>query len=156
MIITILLLALALSFSVHLLFIGLHVTSETPERKKQFFYAFFISAILNTMLMTAISVVALKFPEMIQEVDLKMVLWLLSGLALLIALVIQVFVFVNVYRRAKNPKFYYRNFFGKKVYEKGVIKQYEFIAIFATLPVFLIIGAYFVARLINLILYGRI
>lgn len=156
MTITILLLALALSFFIHLLFIGLYVTSETPERKKQFFYAFFISAIINTMLMGGVSVVSLKYPAMVREVDLKVVLWLLSGVALFITFLIQVMVFVTVYRRAKNPEFYYRNFFGKKVYKKGVIRQIEFIAVFATIPIFLLLGAYFVARLINLIMYGHI
>jgi len=156
MIVTILLLALALSFLVHLLFIGLYVTSETPERKKQFFAAFVVTALLNTAFMTAISVVALKFPAMIQMVDMRIILWLLSGITFFITLLIQMYVFISVYRRAKNPEFYYENFFGKKVYKKGIIKQFEFLSIFATLPVMLILGAYFVARLVNYIMFGRL
>ena len=93
---------------------------------------------------------------MIQQVDMTLMLWLLSGFSLFITLAIQVYVFISVYRRAKDPEFYYTNFFGKKVYKKGVIKQYEFLSIFATLPVLLLLGAYFVARLINLVMYGHL
>ena len=95
-------------------------------------------------------------PRLIQEVNLKEVLWLLSGLAFCFSFFLQINVFVRVYRRTKDPRFYYLNFFGKKVYEKGVIRQYEFLIIFASLPVLLLLGSYFVARLINLFLYGHI
>jgi len=42
------------------------------------------------------------------------------------------------------------------VYEHGIIKQEEFMAIFLTLPFFLIFGAFFISRLINLVMHGSI
>jgi len=156
MIITVLLLLLVLSFFIHIIFIVLYITGQTREQKKRQFAGFISTAVTNFLVMCCISYIALNRPEYIQEVDLKIILWLMSGLALLFSFFLQAGIFVRVYKRAQDPEFFYRNFFGKKVYKKGVIKQYEFLIMFATIPVFLLIGAYFVARLINVILYGRL
>lgn len=63
---------------------------------------------------------------------------------------------MKIYRRSKNPDYYTINFFGKKVYPNGLINQKEFITLFLTMPFFLLVGAYFVARLVNILMYGNI
>jgi len=156
MIVTVLLLLLVLSFTIHIAFLASYVSSQTPERKKQLLTAFLVTGATNMGGMVGIIIVAMKYPELIQKVDLKFVLWLLSGMAFIIVFLLQVRVFVNIYRRAQDPNFYDINFFGKKVYRKGIIKQTEFISVFGTVPIFLLIGAYFVARLMNMILYGHL
>jgi hypothetical protein len=81
-------------------------------------------------------------------------MWIISGFVLFILLFLKITILVRIYKRAKDPAFYSINFFGKKVYEKGIVRQSEFVTIFLSMPFFLIIGAYFIARLINMIRFG--
>ena len=75
---------------------------------------------------------------------------------MIILLFMQVIILFRVYRRSKDPVFFDINFFGKKVFRKGVIKQSEFLTFILTMPFFLMVGSYFVARLVNLILYKHL
>ncbi len=100
--------------------------------------------------------VALSSPESIQTVNLKLILWIVSGFILIVLLFLKIMIIVKILKRTKDPEFYTINFFGKKVYEKGVVRQSEFLTLILTMPFFLMIGAYFVARLINLILYNHL
>ncbi len=75
---------------------------------------------------------------------------------MMIMLVIKISIFVVVYRRSKDPAHYHFNFFGKKVLHTSVVKPIEVVLFMFTMPFFLISGAYFIARLINLILYKHL
>ncbi|OHD65330.1 MAG: hypothetical protein A2176_15460 [Spirochaetes bacterium RBG_13_51_14] len=65
-------------------------------------------------------------------------------------------IIITLYIRSRDPQWYHINYFGEKVYEKGIVKQIEFLGIFFTLPFFLLIGAFFVSRLITIIMFGHI
>lgn len=152
MIISSLLIALSFSFCFQISVIILYVSS-----KKDIYYKAFLGTfVINTILMIVVSVLALSSPEMVRKVNLKLLLWILSGFILLVILFIKITVVIKILRRAKDPSFYTINFFGKKVYEKGIVKQSEFLTLILTMPFFLLIGSYFIARLINLIMYGHI
>ena len=87
---------------------------------------------------------------------MKTILWVISGFITILILTLKIFIFRRIYKRTKDPNYYHVNFFGKKVYEKKIVKQYEFLTLILSMPFFLMIGAYFVALLINLIRFGKL
>ncbi|HNW29588.1 MAG TPA: hypothetical protein PKN50_14015, partial [Spirochaetota bacterium] len=103
----------------------------------------------------ALIVLSLTKPELIRQLNLKFFFWLVSGFLTILLFCLKVAIFRNIYKRSKDPRWYHFNHFGKKVFEKGIVKQVEFLGIFGSLPFFLIIGAFFVSRLITMMLYGR-
>ena len=152
MIISSLLIALSFSFCFQIAIIILYLSS-----KRELYYKTFLGTfIINTILMIITSTIALTSPSSIQRIDVKFILWIISGLIMSILLFLQVVILIRVYRRSKDPDFFDINFFGKKVFRKGVIKQSEFLTFILTIPFFLMVGSYFVARLANLILYNHL
>ena len=95
-------------------------------------------------------------PSLVRDIDVMFLLWLLSGGVMLILLGVKVMIFRTIYRRSQMPEHYHFNFFGKKVLHATVVKPIEVMVFMITIPFFLICGAYFVARLINLFLYNRL
>jgi heme/copper-type cytochrome/quinol oxidase subunit 1 len=83
-------------------------------------------------------------------------MWIISGVTMFLVLYIKLSLAFRIYKRSKDPEFYHINFFGKKVYNEKLIKNFEYMIFFITIPFFLLIGAYFVARLINLYFYGHL
>ncbi len=152
MIIYVLLFLLITSFFIHTAIIVLYIRLKS----KQLLNLFLLTVITNMSLAITLSILALSRPELIRNINLEMLLWLFSGLIMLFLLSFKIIIFINVYRRSRNPAFYHTNYFGKKVYEKGIIKQSEFLGFLFSFPIFLLVGAYFTARLINLLLYGHI
>ncbi len=152
MIIYILFFCLLFSFTFHIIIIVLYIKT----RDNKFFYWFIATVILNMLIAGLLIVVTLSKPQLIRELNLKMFFWLLSGFFTFLLLGIKMLIFRNIYLRSKNPKWYHVNYFGKKVYEKGIVKQIEFLGVFSTLPFFLIIGAFFVSRLIVFLMTGKI
>ncbi len=152
MIIYLLFFCLLTSFTSHIIIIVLYVKS----RDNRYFYWFIATVALNMTIAGAMIIVTLTKPELIRALNLKMFFFLLSGFVTLLLLAIKILIFRNIYVRSKDPKWYHISFFGKKVYEKGIVKQMEFLGIFGTLPFFLVIGAFFVSRLIILIMNGSI
>lgn len=151
MIIYTLLFCLLTSFSLHVVIIVMYV-----KNKQNIYLFWFISTVaLNMGIAVALIILALTKPEMIRQLNLKYFFWLLSGFVTILLLSLKVMIFRNVYKRAQDPKWYHVNYFGKKVYAKGVVKHSEFLGIFISLPFFLVIGAFFVSRLITLIMYGH-
>jgi hypothetical protein len=149
---SIILIALAFSFCLQIFVIIEYLVS-----KSQFYYRTFIGTfIVNTILMVIISIIALNDPASMYRIDIKLILWLLSGFVLISILLIKISTFIKIVKRAKDPVNYTINFSGKKIYENGIVKKYEF-AIFAlSIPIFLFAASYFVARLINMIFNGQI
>ena len=152
MIISSLLIALSFSFCFQITIIIMYLSN-----KKDIYYKLFLGTfIINTVLMIIVSVIALSSPVSIRNVNLKLILWIVSGFILIVLLFLKISILVRILKRTKDPRFYSINFFGKKVYEKGVVKQSEFLTVILTMPFFLLIGSYFIARLLNLVLYGHI
>ena len=152
MVISSLLIALSFSFCFQIAIIILYLSSKRDLYYKTFLGTF----IINTILMVVTSTIALTSPMSIQKINVKFILWVISGLITLVLLFLQITILVRVYRRSKDPDFFFFIFFGKKVFRKGVIKQSEFLTFILTIPFFLMVGSYFVARFVNLILYNHL
>ncbi len=110
----------------------------------------------NTILMIIIGIVAIRDPDAVKKIDISLLLWAISGFINIILVSVKISIIRKVYIRSKDPQYYDLNFFGKKVYRPDILQKSELAAMFLTMPLFLIMGSYFVARLINLILYGSL
>ncbi|HOK01087.1 MAG TPA: hypothetical protein PKX79_01635 [Spirochaetota bacterium] len=152
MLITLLLLTLAFAFCFQFLLIILYVSNKSDNYFKSLLGTF----IINTTLMILISIVAIGNPEDVYSINIKFVSWVVSGIICFFVLILKISITIRIVKRTKDPQYYDINFFGKKVYKPGLVRPKEFLALIASVPIFLLIGAYFVARLINLILYGHI
>lgn len=152
MIISSLLIALSFSFCFQIAIIILYLSSKRDLYYKTFLGTF----IINTILMVITSTIALTSPLSIQRINVKFILWVISGLISIVLLFLQSTILVRIYMRSKDPDFFDINFFGKKVFRKGIIKQSEFLTFILTIPFFLMVGSYFVARLVNLLLYKHL
>jgi hypothetical protein len=125
-------------------------------KDKKYLMLFINTAVINILLSLIIIIISLYFPESIRSINIGLFFWLLSGVFLLLMLLIQLLIFRRVYQRSKLPENYHYNFFGKKVLHSSVLKQTELFMFFGTIPLLVLSGAYFTARLINIILYGHL
>jgi hypothetical protein len=151
MIIYTLFFCLLTAFTFHGVIIVLYIKSQD----RLYFFWFIATVFLNMALAMALIVISLTKPELIQQLNLKYFFWLLSGFVTFLLLCLKIAIFRNIYKRSRDPRWYHFNHFGKKVFEKGIVKQIEFLGIFGSLPFFLFIGAFFVSRLINIIMFGH-
>jgi hypothetical protein len=151
MIIYTLFFCLLTAFTFHGVIIVLYIKSQD----RLYFFWFIATVFLNMALAMALIVISLTKPELIQQLNLKYFFWLLSGFVTFLLLCLKIAIFRNIYKRSRDPNWYHFNHFGKKVYEKGIVKQIEFLGIFGSLPFFLFIGAFFVSRLITIIMFGH-
>jgi predicted secreted protein len=103
----------------------------------------------NVMIAGACIVVIISNPEILREVDVTKVAWILSGIIMLIAFILQVAIFFKIYQRSKDPANYHTNYIGKKVLHSTVISKLDMMIFFGAMPFLLIAGAYFIAKLIN-------
>lgn len=152
MILYILLFALICSFTVHIFIVIRYVDS----RSKKLFNAFISTSVTNMGFAIGLSVMALYNPSTIRNLDIKFILWVLSGFVMVTILFFKINILRNIYKRSQDPANYHLNYFGKKVYGEKVVKKTEYLGFIISFPFFLLIGAYFVARLLNLYLYGHL
>lgn len=151
MLVTTLLITLSFSFCLQIFVIIQYLLSKNPIYYRVFLGTF----IINTVLMVVVSIFAFRNPSSILRIDMSFVLWLLSGFVTLIILFLKTSTVIKIIKRTKDPANYTINFFGKKVYEPGIVKKYELLMFVLTMPVFLFVGSYFLARLINIIIHGK-
>ncbi|MCU0849111.1 MAG: hypothetical protein MUD12_14620 [Spirochaetes bacterium] len=152
MILITLFLLLVLSFSFHIMFLAKYVY----KREGKYLRNFINSAVLNVLLALSLIIVSLYKPDQIQEINIKLLLWMVSGMVLGLTLFIKISILHRIYRRAKDPDNYHFNYFGKKVLHSKVATPIEIGIFFVTMPFFCFAGAYFVARLLNLYLYRHL
>lgn len=152
MIIYALLLLLIGSFIIHVAIIVLYIQT----RKKVYFNGFLATVLTNMVIAISLSIVALTQPVLIRTLNIKVFLWLLSGFFTFLLVYLKIIIFRRIYRRTKDPEWFHVNYFGKKVYNPGIVKKEEFFGFVASFPFFIFLGAYFFARVINLVLYGHI
>ena len=145
MIITILLIALFISFSVHIYSLFSFITKKSNSAIK----VFVSTTMTNVMIAGACIVVIISNPEILREVEVTKVAWILSGIIMLIAFILQIAIFFKIYKRSKDPANYHTNYFGKKVLHSTVISKLDMMIFFGAMPFLLIAGAYFIAKLIN-------
>lgn len=150
MIVTILLLILVISFFIHIVYLSLYAL----VKGKKFLNRFLATFVLNISLMTVIMVIGLRQPYHVQKVNIGLLIWLLSGIIFLVLSILKIVILRRIYIRSKDPENFHLNFFGRKVYNKRLIKKSEFFIIIGQMPFFLFMGAYFIGKLINIILHG--
>ena len=117
MIIIILLLLLLLSFFIHITSVLLYAVN----RKKKYFSIFVNTAVTNIGVAGGITFLVAYKPSLISGIDLNLLLWLISGLVMVIMLCIKIFLARKMYRSIKDPKNFHYNFFGKKVLHRDDI-----------------------------------
>jgi hypothetical protein len=152
MVIVINLCILVISIALHLYFLIQYIL----EKESKYLKGFVNTAISNIALAGILTVVAVFRPDYIRTINLSLILWLMSGILMVAMLSLKIRIVMSIYRRSKDPANYHYNYFGKKVTHENVVKQGEVIAFFATMPFFLFSGAYFIARLVNLIMFGHL
>jgi hypothetical protein len=152
MLIIVIFFLLFLSFTIHILIVVFYVINKS----KILFNLFIVTAFTNISIGMILSIYALNKPESIRDLDFGFILWILSGFVMLIMAILKATFFRKIYLRTKDPKNFHYNFFGKKVLNKGIVKQYEYFTLMLSMPFFLLLGAYFIARLINYFIYGQI
>ncbi|HOQ12737.1 MAG: hypothetical protein BWY23_01951 [Spirochaetes bacterium ADurb.Bin218] len=152
MIVTLLLLALFLSFIGHIAALVTYVTKRTEGSLKTFIN----TTLSNVTLAGTCIVVFLTKPHLLRDINLVFISWIMSGVVMFVTLGIKIKIFITIYRRAKDPANYHLNFFGKKVLHSTVVKKMELAIFFGTIPFFLLSGSYFIARLLNFFLYKHL
>jgi len=145
MIIIILFLVLFLSLATHLSYLVRYIQS----RNQKHLQSYIITAVSNVAISGALIYVALTRPEQIQKIKFPLMMWLITGFAMVGMFMIQFTIFRRVWLRSKMPEHYHYNFFGKKVLHGSVLRTYEVVLFFSSIPVFLLAGAYFVAKLLR-------
>lgn len=152
MVIILLLLALVISFTLHIRFLWKYI----QQRQQRYLRHFINSAVSNVLLAIGTMFLALYKPEYIRKIDFSVFMWLLAGFVLVLMLFIKISIFKRIHRRAQQPEHFHLNYFGKKVLHTTVVTPVDIALFFVTMPFFLFIGAYFVARLINLLMYNHL
>ena len=150
MLITIILLTLCFTFCVQILAIILYLLNKSSSYYRLFLGTFFS----NTVLMILLGIFAMRDPAAVRQINISFIFWVVSGFINIILVTVKIVIIRKILKRTKDPSYYDLNFFGKKVYRPEIVKKTEMAAMFLTMPLFLILGSYFVARLVNLILYG--
>lgn len=117
---------------------------------------FIIIAFISYFVVGNIGLLSIARPSLFPGVDPNFLFWILSGYLMFMMIIIKIHIFRKIYRRSQDPDNYHYNFFGKKVVHTEVITKKEMAEFMVTIPVFLFAGSYFVARLINWILFGQI
>ncbi len=148
MIIIILFLVLFLSLAVHLLYLTRYIQTRNQELLQKYI----LTTITNVILSGALIFVALYKPDQIQRIKFPIMMWLLNGFIMVLMFISQMMIALRIYQRSKMPEYYHYNFFGKKVLNPGVVKSSEVAVFFASIPLFLFTGAYFIAKLIRFFL----
>ena len=152
MIITLLLIALFLSFLGHIYSLVTYVTTRSERSLR----AFVKTTMSNIMIAGACIVLFMSRPDLLFQVDVPKLLWIISGFIMVVTLMVKIKIFIRIYRKAQDPENYHINFFGKKVLHSSVVSRIELAVFFGTIPFFLMSGAYFIARLVNFFLYKHL
>ena len=148
----VLFIVLQISFSFHIYSLVLYVL----RRENKYLKGFINTTISNILLAGGITALAIIHPQNVKEVDFKLLLWLMTGFIMLIMLFIKISIARAIFIRIKDPQNYHFNYFGKKVLHSTVVRLEEILIFFFTMPFFLFCGAYFIARLFNLLLYKHL
>lgn len=141
-------LVLCISIIFHIFFLLRYVRIRTQSYLRKYIN----TAVINLVTACICSIIAIFKPEEITKIRGPLLMWMLSGVLMIMMIMIQASIFVRVYQKAKLPENYHYNFFGKKVLHSSVAHPMEIALFFASIPMCLGAGAYFVARLIRFFL----
>lgn len=147
MLIVIVFLLLFLSLLIHIIYL----TRYIQTRDQGSLYKFVYTAVTNVLMSGLLIYLALFMPEQIQKINFALAIWIFSGFTMFMMMYTQFMVLIRIYRRSKLPEHYHYNFFGKKVLHGSVVKLSEMGLFFASIPVLLVSGAYFIAKALRLL-----
>lgn len=146
------LILLQIPFAACLILLIMYVVTRRRKYKTWFHAIFF----LGSFIVFNISFFSLFYPQRFKQINLLFLYWIISGYLMLMMILIKIHIFRKIYKRHQDPSNYHFNFFGKKVMDTSSITNREMRQFMITIPIFLFSGSYFVARLVNLILFGRL
>ncbi len=152
MIIIVFLLLLVFSFTLHIYFLIKYVV----EKSNRFLKRFINTAVSNILIAGMLTVTTIYRPSLVNQVNITLLMWVISGFVMCLMLYLKVSILKSIYRRCQDPQHYHFNYFGKKVLHGTVVSKPELMIFFFTIPVFLATGGYFIARLVNYILFGTL
>lgn len=148
MYIILLLLLLLISIVVHIYFFIKFIQTHVEK----YLWRFLTTAGANVVIAGVSIVIAISRPEDIKQIQIPMLLWIMSGIMMFLMLALQISIFVKVFRRAKLPENYHYNYFGKKVRHPSIVKPAEVVMFFSSMPLLVLSGAYFVAKVIRMLI----
>ena len=126
-----------------------YLISFAKTHIEKYFHRFLDTTVLNLILGGICIILAIFKPDEIRKIKDPRVVWFMSGLLMILTLAFQISIFIKVSHRSKLPENYHYNFFGKKVHHPSTLKSIEIVLFFSSLPVLLVAGAFFIARLIR-------
>lgn len=145
MVVIFLFLVLFLSLAFHISYLVKYIQTREPV----YLHRYVLTTITNVIVSGGLIFVALYKPMVIQKIKFPLMMWIITGFIMVMTLMAQITIFQRVYQRSKLPENYHYNFFGKKVLHPTVLKPGEVAFFFASVPMFLLAGAYFVAKLLR-------
>lgn len=148
MIVILLLILLAISFSIHIYFLIRYIRL----RDVWYLWGYINTTVINVFLAGVVILIIVFRPEKIRSMDTALLMWFMSGALMTLVLIFQISIISRILHRAKLPEYYHYNFFGKKILDPKVVKPMEVALFIVSMPFFVISGAYFAARFIKLFL----
>jgi hypothetical protein len=134
---------LQISFFAHLYFIVAYIGKKDDTS----FKGFLVTCITNIFLGIFLTVWVLINPRELKVFNIDRMLFLESGLIFFFMLYVKYRVTKRIYLRTKDPAHFHYSYFGKKVIDASAVTGQDVMTYFLTLPLTLICGAYFVAKL---------
>jgi hypothetical protein len=136
---------LSMSAAAHIFFLIAYVRT----RDEGYLRKFLDTAVVNVIIACACIFIGIFRPALIRVVDGPTLMWLMSGIIMMLMALLQVSIFMKVRARAQLPAYYHYNYFGKKVLDPSVLKAVDVLLFFLSLPFLIVAGAYFVARIVR-------
>lgn len=120
------------------------------RKSMKYFKSFMVTAVSNTLIGVTLAIFIMFDREILRAVRLDIMLILESGVIFIYMIFIKIRIVYGIIRRMKDPANYHLSFFGKKVYDKGVVEMAEVAVFFLTLPITLFSGAFFIGEMLKL------
>lgn len=143
MIILFFIIVLQLSFGIHVAYL----IAFLSKKDEKFFKGFLVTAITNIFIGGFLAVFVLISPREMKVINLDRLLFLESGVVFIAMLAVKARISIGIYRKTQDPAHYHMSYFGKKVIHSSAVSPRDLFGYFLTLPLTLICGAYFVAKL---------
>jgi hypothetical protein len=142
---------LFIPFVINILILIIYIVTKKLIYRRRFILTAFIAFVIQ-----GIVILLSLLPAFFEIISYRILFWLLSGYFTIISVGIKILIFSQVYKRYQDPQNFHYNFFGKKVIHSGFMTKKEMVIFFLSVPIFLFAGAFFIARMINMILYDRL
>ncbi|MCP4130254.1 MAG: hypothetical protein GY754_04665 [bacterium] len=138
--------SLQLSIFAHIQYISNYIKEKSNAHLK----GFLITTATNFIFGITLSIIAMANPVTVQRLPIEALKVLEAGLFFFLFLFIKIRITIRIIKRAKDPANYHLSHFGKKVYKESIATKPEVAIYLITMPFTLLIGAYFIARILDL------